>query len=536
MSERGNKSFIFIALSLSLSEKFNVISIFLKYLNLIGLRGYQDASHAYRLIISVTILRVVYLFIFPLGLVGDESYYWEWGRNLDWGYYSKPPLIGWLMGAMIWLGINGASELRVIAALFGGMTTIFVFNLGSRLFNQKVAFWAAIFLLLTPAISAVSLIISIDAPLLFLWSLSMLAFWKVFYEKNHFGWIIILILSLGLGNLTKQMMLLFPLLGAVTLLYDPSKRYLFLKPWIWLGWVCTLFFLLPPILWNWSNDWITIKHTASHINQNQFTIRDSVINFFEFLLSESFIVGPILFFAGIYSLYKFSRSKNKGNEVNFLLIFSLPPLLFFLVLSFTQKVNPNWPAVFYLPMILLCSYHVTKINISNWCKKFRIINLVCSIILLAILYLSVFSIELFGLSGSKYDLFKRLRGYEQYAQKVTKVHESISKENEFEIIVFGHRYDLCQLAFAGKGQPKVYGYWKKGYEINDQYDIWAQKKVYGIKNALIVCSISEEIPTELINKYEKVEKLEENIRITFPVGKQHLFDLYKATSKISNKD
>ena len=41
------------------------------------------------------------------------------------------------MGAMIWLGINGASELRVIAALFGGMTTIFVFNLGSRLFNQK---------------------------------------------------------------------------------------------------------------------------------------------------------------------------------------------------------------------------------------------------------------------------------------------------------------------------------------------------------------------------------------------------------------
>ena len=147
-----------------------------------------------------------------------------------------------------------------------------------------------------------------------------------------------------------------------------------------------------------------------------------------------------------------------------------------------------------------------------------------------------FSIELFGLSGSKYDLFKRLRGYEQYAQKVTKVHESISKENEFEIIVFGHRYDLCQLAFAGKGQPKVYGFWKEGCEINDQYDIWAQKKVYGIKNALIVCSISEEIPTELINKYERVEKLEENIRITFPVGKQHLFDLYKATTVISNKD
>ena len=48
-----------------------------------------------------------------------------------------------------------------------------------------------------------------------------------------------------------------------------------------------------------------------------------------------------------------------------------------------------------------------------------------------------------------------------------------------------------------KGQPKVYGFWKEGCEINDQYDIWAQKKVYGIKNALIVCSISEEIPQNL---------------------------------------
>ena len=118
----------------------------------------------------------------------------------------------------------------------------------------------------------------------------MLAFWKVFYEKNHFGWILILILSLGLGNLTKQMMLLFPLLGAVTILYDPSKRYLFLKPWIWLGWVCTLFFFCHQYCGIGQNDWITIKHTASHINQNQFTIRDSVMNFFEFLLSEKVLL------------------------------------------------------------------------------------------------------------------------------------------------------------------------------------------------------------------------------------------------------
>ena len=42
----------------------------------------------------------------------------------------------------------------------------------------------------------------------------MLAFWKVFYEKNHFGWIIILSYLL-LGNLTTNDAAPF-LLGAIT--------------------------------------------------------------------------------------------------------------------------------------------------------------------------------------------------------------------------------------------------------------------------------------------------------------------------------
>lgn len=496
--------------------------------------GSQNANQAYKLICSVTLLRIGYLFIFPLGLVGDESYYWEWGRNMDWGYYSKPPMIGWVMGILIWFGVNGAAELRTVAALLGGFTMILFYQLGTKLFDKKVAFWAMVFLLLTPAISAVSLIITIDAPLLFFWTLSMLAFWIVFYERCSIAWIIILILALGFGNLTKQMMLLFPLLGAITLFADPQKRYFLIKPWFWCGWLLTLTFLLPPIIWNWSNDWITLKHTASHINHSPFRLNERILSFLEFVISESFILGPILFGGGIYSLYKISKSKEKKPSINFLLIFSMPAICLFMILSFTQKVNPNWPAVFYLPMILLCAYQVSgklKKGSNIWWKDYRTINLITSILLLSVLYLSVFSIELFGLSGSKYDLFKRLRGYEEYAKQVMQVHKSISKNDELEIIVIGHRYDLCQLAFAGNGQPKVYGYWNKNQNINSQYDIWSQNKKFGERDALIVCSISEKIPEHLIEKYQMIEKIDRNIRISFPVGKQHHFDLYHAISK-----
>src|SRR5271154_3356897 len=33
----------------------------------------------------------------PLDLAQDEAHYWDWSRNLDWSYYSKGPLIAWLI-------------------------------------------------------------------------------------------------------------------------------------------------------------------------------------------------------------------------------------------------------------------------------------------------------------------------------------------------------------------------------------------------------------------------------------------------------
>ena len=33
----------------------------------------------------------------PLG--HDETYYWDWGRNLQWSYYDHPPGVAWLRSA-----------------------------------------------------------------------------------------------------------------------------------------------------------------------------------------------------------------------------------------------------------------------------------------------------------------------------------------------------------------------------------------------------------------------------------------------------
>src|SRR4051812_30306210 len=53
---------------------------------------------AFLLVVAATALRVVYLARFcPLDLAPDEAHYWDWSRHLDWSYYSKGPLVAYLI-------------------------------------------------------------------------------------------------------------------------------------------------------------------------------------------------------------------------------------------------------------------------------------------------------------------------------------------------------------------------------------------------------------------------------------------------------
>src|SRR2546423_1254830 len=62
--------------------------------------GYRVA--AYALIAAFGLANLVYLFAFcPYDLAPDEAHYWDWSRKLDWSYYSKGPLVAWLIRAAL---------------------------------------------------------------------------------------------------------------------------------------------------------------------------------------------------------------------------------------------------------------------------------------------------------------------------------------------------------------------------------------------------------------------------------------------------
>ena len=48
-------------------------------------------------IAAITAIRVAVLILSPLERDPDEAQYWGWSHNPDWGYFSKPPMRGWVI-------------------------------------------------------------------------------------------------------------------------------------------------------------------------------------------------------------------------------------------------------------------------------------------------------------------------------------------------------------------------------------------------------------------------------------------------------
>ena len=49
------------------------------------------------IVLIFILLRVFAIISTPLELSADEAQYWLWSKELNWGYFSKPPMIAWLI-------------------------------------------------------------------------------------------------------------------------------------------------------------------------------------------------------------------------------------------------------------------------------------------------------------------------------------------------------------------------------------------------------------------------------------------------------
>lgn len=453
------------------------------------------------------VFRMMVALWFPLTLSGDETYYWDWGRNLDWGYYSKPPMIAWLMALAEGL-IGGETGIRLFAAFFASATAVALAGLARELFGSQAGIWTAVLTILAPASSPLGVILTIDAPLAAFWSGALWAGVLAVRWETRAGRAVALgayLICLCGAQLTKQMGWFLPLLSgaAVGLLAPPRERWLPLITVAVLSYACWI----PTLRWNSQHDWILFGHTASHLGGHSVSWVKRLARFGEFVGAQIFFSGPVVLAMAVGAARRGWRATTQGSaSIRFLLALSLPAWVVFLVLATQQRVLPNWPMVFHLPLLVLAG-HFAALTLREGRRAWALAATSTGAVLTLLVVASSIIIGAAGLNGSKLDPLVRLRGWREYASAVENAQSGLPGA-PLPVVVHGHRYYVSHLAFHARSIPTVVRWPPTEGRIESQYEIWGWPA--GLVDApflLLVPNLSGDLPPDWTLRFPEAHQV-----------------------------
>lgn len=437
-------------------------------------------------ILVLFIVKLVYLYFLRLPLSYDEAYYWDWSRNLALGYYSKPPMVAYLI--RISTEIFGHSEfaVRLPALICNSLTLFFSYLIVTKYFNSKKAFYFIFNLAFLPIMTVYSFIMTPDPPLIFFWVASLYFLFEYFRERTYKNAFLTGIF-IGLGLLTKQTMFLFLFIIIFYFLF--FNRSLFLKKETAFLFLISLFIYLPNFYWNYKNQLILFKHTGEHFSVKTF----SFIFFLKFLL-EGIIVYTPIFLIFIYLGFKFVKNwKNSYSMLKLLYIFSFPITILLLIFTYFIRLNINW----IMPMVITGIIFIfSYIELSKKWKILIYFNL-------GIAFIFSFLIGVFGYYSEKYPeelqlILKHFKGWKDLAQRV-------EKYSDFNLpILVENRAIASELAFYMKKHPQIYVISLKDFPEN-QYHLWRKDNEL-IGKKVIMVKKGEAIPFYL-GEQEFLEKI-----------------------------
>lgn len=311
---------------------------------------------AVAVITILTVLRYAVLASLQIPLSVDEAQYWIWSRELAFGYFSKPPLLAWLIASFTAVCGDGESCVRASSPILHALTAVIVFGIGQRLYEPRVGMWSAATYLLLPGVSVSAVVASTDAPLLLFWALALYALVRALQE-NRSQWWLLLGAALGLGLLSKYAMLFFILSLAVLCLWDREVRGALSTRATGFAAAVAVVMSLPNVMWNATHDFVSYRHTISNMNlQGDLFHPEKVVGF---ILSQFGVFGPILFALMLWAVWKNASGARLRvvPQAKFCIAFTVPVIAVIAVQAFLSGANANWAAVAYVAATpLVCAW------------------------------------------------------------------------------------------------------------------------------------------------------------------------------------
>lgn len=353
-----------------------------------------DATDPFRFALAVfallTVLRAVWVLVAPLPLSPEEAQYWDWSRDLDWAYYSKPPLIALVNRVATGLGGVSEASIRMAAVVLSTVATWALaraatafFASGSPLADRRLAGHALLAACSAPVLFVSGLFGTTDVPMLAgvaLWLWAVAPAWRG-VRGSHAAqepraraaergmstgrWVLAgLALALGLQGKYAAAWVLLGWTFAVLWCRPAWRRSRGHLAMLALGLGLGAF---PVLFWNARNGWVGVHHVAGLGAGRALGVdARSLRHVLEFCGAQLALVGPVTWIAiGLW------RRRERGASaadpaVRLLFLLSLPVLVVLISKGLvTDKLYGNWGAAALPPLVVLGGLAVDRLSRSG---------------------------------------------------------------------------------------------------------------------------------------------------------------------------
>ena len=415
-------------------------------------------------------LRIVTLFVTPLGLGPDETQYWFWSQTPDVGYFSKPPLIAWAIALTTGLFGDADWAARLPAPFFHLGAAAFLFYAAKRLFGERAAFWTGLSWLLMPGVVLSSYIIATDAPLLFFWSAALFFLVRILdADTPRAADFAALGAAIGLGMMAKYAMIYFPVALALTLALPGARRSL-LKPQALLAAIVALAVFAPNMLWNAAHDFQTLSHTAANADWDAELFKPRHLLGF---LGGQFAVFGVIPFAAL--LFICAKWRGLDERQKMLLIFALTPLVVVAGQAFLSRAHANWAAAAYPAATILVAGFLLERNDAVWLKASAALH-AAIFIGFSFAVMAPALIDDLGLSGA----IKDLRGWQAQTDEI------MAYAPGYDAVVIDDRYLMGEMLYHQPQSPVEFAALSPTAAIDNHYEVFMPFDPKRMKRILFV--------------------------------------------------
>ena len=405
------------------------------------------------IIFSISVINfLIYLitqFFFSYGLFRDEYYYLACANRLALGYVDHPPLSIYILAGWKFLFGHSLFAIRLVPAIITSVTIfilgLFTVQLGG---NKSAVIIAMISFMLTPIFLGMNTIYSMNTLDFLFWISSAYLFLNLIKTENKNYWILLGIV-LGFGLLNKTSILWLGAGILIGTIFSPLRKDLKTR-YPYFAFIIAILIFSPYIIWN-------ITHDFAHLEfmRNAATRKYGGLSPISFILDQLLILNPLtimIWLPGLFFFF-FKKDTKQFRPLGFIWLTT------FLILLINGHSKGEYISAAYQ---ILFAGGAVMIEIwssfpkRSWIKYYITVQVVVLGIFLSplarpllspesfIKYQSALGLEppsnegheLVGLPQFYADMF----GWEDLAKNVSKVYQSLPKEEQPNTVVYCGNY------------------------------------------------------------------------------------------------